>query len=55
MNSRAVSSGVPPPTWTILPYDLRKIQSSYCFNIKLKTHFNLYNIFVFRYDLFKYY
>ena len=27
-------------TWNILPYDLSKIQSSYCFIIKLKNHLN---------------
>ena len=38
-NSRAFSSVV-PRTWNILQYDLRNIQYSYCFNIKLKNHFN---------------
>ena len=38
-NSHAFSSIV-PRTWNSLPYDLRKIQYSYCFNIKLKNHFN---------------
>ena len=29
-----------PRILNILPYDLRNIQSSYCFRIKLKNHLN---------------
>ena len=38
-NSRAFSSVI-PHRWNSLPYDIRKIQYSYCFNIKLNNHFN---------------
>ena len=40
LTSNAFSSVV-PRTWNILPYDIRKmIQSSYCYQIKLKNNLN---------------
>ena len=38
-NYRTFSSVV-PRTWNIIPCDIRNIQSSYCFNIKLNNHLN---------------
>ena len=38
-SNRAFSSAV-PRIWNVLPYDLRKIQSLYCFRKKLKHYLN---------------
>ena len=38
-SNRAFSSAV-PRIWNVLPYDLRKVQSLYCFRKKLKHYLN---------------